>query len=94
MNNLEILKNNYAKEIIKCGLNIQKGQRLTINCPVDGADFARMCSKYAYEAGAKEVIMRWYDDEFSEISIILYFIRNNGKYKRRKCNNFIIVGTI
>ena len=52
----------YAKLIVEVGLNIQKGQRLIIACPVDCAYFARKCATAAYEAGCKEVIMNWRDD--------------------------------
>lgn len=37
--------------------------------PIQLADFARICTKKAYEAGAKEVIVRWMD----EISERIYF---------------------
>lgn len=63
--NLENLKKDYAELIIRMGLNIQKGQRLVITCPVEGADFARLCAGAAYEAGCREVVMRWRDDELN-----------------------------
>ena len=55
----------YAKLIVEVGLNIQKGQRLIIACPVDCAYFARKCATAAYDAGCKEVIMNWRDDYLS-----------------------------
>ncbi len=62
MTKLEQLKRNYAEETIKCGINIQKGQTLLINSPIECAEFARMCSEQAYLHGAKEVIISWRDD--------------------------------
>ncbi|MCF0228706.1 MAG: aminopeptidase [Parasporobacterium sp.] len=62
MNDIEQLKADYAELIIKEGLNIQKGQRLVINCPVECADFARLCTDAAYSAGCREVLVRWSDD--------------------------------
>ena len=59
------LKKDYADLAVKAGVNLQKGQRLVLACPVEEADFARLCAKAAYEAGCKEVIMRWYDDDLS-----------------------------
>lgn len=70
MNNLEQLKKDYADLIIKSGLNVQEGQRLIITCPVDGADFARLCAKAAYEVGCKEVVMRWRDDELTRLKYL------------------------
>ena len=52
----------YANLLIKAGLNLQKGQALVIHCPVDCADFARLCADAAYDAGCKEVFLDWSDD--------------------------------
>lgn len=56
------LKREYAHLVLKTGLNLQKGQRLVISCPVECADFARICTSLAYRLGCKEVILRWTDD--------------------------------
>lgn len=55
----------YAKLLIEVGLNVQKGQTLVISCPVDCAFFARLCASAAYDAGCREVVMRWTDDYLS-----------------------------
>ena len=52
----------YAKLLVEVGVNIQKGQNLIIDTPVDCAWFARLCAKAAYAAGCREVIMKWDDD--------------------------------
>lgn len=52
----------YARLVVEVGINVQKGQPIMINCPVDRADFARMLVTAAYDAGAKEVHMNWRDD--------------------------------
>ena len=52
----------YAKLLVEVGVNIQKGQNLIIDTPVDCAWFARLCAKAAYAAGCREVIMKWNDD--------------------------------
>ena len=51
----------YAKLLVEVGVNIQKGQNLVISCPVDCAWFARLCTKAAYAAGCREVIISWRD---------------------------------
>ena len=43
MDRIDMLKKDYAELLIRAGLNIQKGQRLVITCPVEGAEFARLC---------------------------------------------------
>lgn len=52
----------YAELAIHKGVNLQKDQILMLNAPVDGADFARIVAKKAYEAGAKDVHINWADD--------------------------------
>jgi len=55
----------YAKLLVEVGANIQKGQNLILHCPVDCAWFARMCARAAYDAGCREVVMAWGDDQLS-----------------------------
>ena len=38
----------YARLLLQEGLNVQKGQLLAIDCPVDQAWFARLCAAAAY----------------------------------------------
>lgn len=52
----------YARLVVNVGINPNKGQKLMINCPVECADFGRMCVEAAYKAGCGEVIMNWTDD--------------------------------
>ena len=70
MKDLTSLQRDYARLLIQEGLNIQKGQRLVINCPVDCAPFARLCADEAYAAGCREVIMKWRDDYLSRIKYL------------------------
>lgn len=55
----------YARLVIGVGINVQKGQPIMVNCPVECAEFGRLLAKAAYEAGAKEVHMLWRDDIIS-----------------------------
>lgn len=70
MAELEKLKKDLAELVVKTGVNIQKGQRLAIRCPVECADFARLCAAVAYEAGCREVLMRWEDDELKRMKFL------------------------
>ena len=67
MADIEKLKRDYAGLIIRSGVNIQKGQRLLITCEVECAEFARLCAEAAYDAGCREVLMRWRDDELTRM---------------------------
>ena len=70
MKNIEELKRSYARLLIRAGINIQKGQRLAVSCPVECADFARLCVEEAYEAGCSEVLMRWNDESITRMKYL------------------------
>ena len=44
----------YARLLVRVGLNVQKGQNLVISAPVECADFARLCAAEAYDAGCRD----------------------------------------
>jgi len=55
----------YAKLVLRKGVNLQKGQPLLINAPLEGADFTKVVVRQAYEMGAKDVHVNWSDDELT-----------------------------
>ena len=57
----------YAELLVRIGINIQKDQTLVIASPIECADFARIVTVKAYEAGAREVVMRWLDEKSTKI---------------------------
>ncbi len=57
----------YARLIVRTGVNVQPGQEITVSCPVEHYEFGRMVIEEAYKAGAGEVIMRWNDQEESRL---------------------------
>lgn len=52
----------YIELAIKIGINLQKGQILVINSPVETADFTRKLVEAAYKNGAGEVVVHWNDE--------------------------------
>lgn len=52
----------YAEVIIKTGVNVQKGQPVIINAPIEAVELVREVTKLAYEAGAKYVKVNYKDD--------------------------------
>lgn len=61
----EKLLEKYANLILQKGVNVQKGQPVFISAPIEGAAFARIVAKKAYELGAKNVHVKWDDDELT-----------------------------
>lgn len=59
----------YAQFTVKTAVNVQKGQTLLVNCPIEAAFFARLCTKAAYEAGAKEVVVNYNDEQINRLKM-------------------------
>lgn len=51
----------YADLAVNIGINVQKGQEVILNAPINAADLARLITKKCYEAGASDVIVRYRD---------------------------------
>lgn len=49
----------YAELIVKCGLNVRKGQEVIIRCDLDQPDFVAMCVEECYKCGAERVKVEW-----------------------------------
>ena len=49
----------YAKLIVRCGVNVQKGQEVMIYAGLDQPEFVQMVVEEAYKAKAKKVIVEW-----------------------------------
>ena len=58
---------NYAELVVKVGVNIQPGQVLLVESPLEAADFTRKVVKKAYEAGATYVQVQWDDEEVTRL---------------------------
>lgn len=67
MTTFEIMIDRYAQLVVKMGVNIQKEQTLVVFAPLFAADFVRILTKKAYEAGAKNVYIDWTDDAITQI---------------------------
>ncbi|MFA5576380.1 MAG: aminopeptidase [Tissierellaceae bacterium] len=67
MNNFKEKLNDYARLSVKVGINLQKGQPLVINSPIEGLEFVRLIAKNAYEVGASEVHVNWNDEVLTKL---------------------------
>ena len=57
----------YARVLLQKGLNLQKGQTLVINAPVESHDFVALLTKEAYTAGAAQVVCNWRSDDLARL---------------------------
>jgi len=53
----------YAKLLIYSGVNVQENQTLVISAPVQLHEFVNKATRFAYEKGAREVVVRWGDEK-------------------------------
>ena len=63
----EELLEEYARLIVRMGVNLQADQPLVINAPLACADFVRRVASAAYDAGAHDVTVAWNDEEFARL---------------------------
>ncbi len=64
---MEAQLSEYARLVIRTGVNLREGQPLVINAPIECADFARRLAREGYAAGAKDVVVVWNDERLSRI---------------------------
>ncbi len=57
----------YAELLVVTGINVTEGHTVVLSIDVDQAPLARLITEAAYERGAKEVIVKWADDELSRL---------------------------
>ena len=57
----------YARLVVRVGVNVQPGQPVVINAPIESADFARRLAREAYDAGARDVTIAWGDERFARL---------------------------
>jgi aminopeptidase len=62
MNSFESNIEKYAELVVKVGVNIQPGQVLLVESPLETAVLTRKIVQKAYEAGAKYVQVEWNDE--------------------------------
>ncbi len=60
----------YARLVLKVGVNLQQGQGLEISCPVEKSEVADVFCEEAYKAGAKIVQVRWQSENIDKINYL------------------------
>ncbi len=59
----------YAKLIVRCGANVQKGQEVMIYADLDQPEFVQMVVEEAYKAKASKVMVEWDYQPLSKIHV-------------------------
>ena len=63
----ETKQQNLADLAVALGVNLQEGQTLIINAPIDCADFAHKVAAAAFDRGAADVAIRYNDERLSRM---------------------------
>ncbi len=71
----------YAKLIVRSGMNVQKGQEVIIRTGIEQPDFVRMVVEECYKAKAKEVIVQWDYDPLEKIHVRYQSVKTLGGVK-------------
>jgi len=68
----------YAKLIVRCGVNVQKGQEVMIYAGLDQPEFVKMVVEEAYKAKAKKVIVEWNYDALTKLHVRYQSVKTMG----------------
>ena len=68
----------YAKLIVRCGLNVQKGQEVMIYADLDQPEFVKLVAEEAYKAKAKKVIVEWNYQPLEKIHVRYRSVKTMG----------------
>ena len=68
----------YAKLIVTCGVNVQKGQEVVIHADLDQPEFVQMVVEEAYKRKAKQVTVEWRYQPLEKIHVRYQSVKTMG----------------
>ena len=68
----------YANLIVRCGVNVQKGQEVLIYADLDQPEFVKMVVEEAYKAKAKKVTVEWDYQPLAKIHVRYQSVKTMG----------------
>ena len=68
----------YAKLIVRCGINVQKGQEVMIYASLDQPEFVKLVVEEAYKAKASKVIVEWNYDALTKLHVRYQSLKTMG----------------
>ncbi len=60
----------YADLAVQIGVGVKEGQTVIVKAPINTADLTREITKKCYEAGAKDVIVEYSDEEINHLRLL------------------------
>ena len=71
----------YAKLIVRCGMNVQKGQDVIIRAQLDQPEFVQMVVEECYKAKAREATVQWDYQPLAKIHVRYKTVKTMGTVK-------------
>ena len=68
----------YAKLIVRCGVNVQKGQEVLIYAELDRPEFVKLVVEEAYKAKAKKVTVEWNYQPLAKLHVRYQSVKTMG----------------
>lgn len=68
----------YARLIVRCGVNVQKGQEVMIYAGLDQPEFVLMVAEEAYKAKAKKVMVEWLCQPLEKLGVRCQSLKTLG----------------
>ena len=68
----------YARLIVRCGVNVQKGQEVMVYADLDQPEFVKLVVEEAYKAKAKKVIVEWNYQPLGKIHVRYQSVKTMG----------------
>ena len=68
----------YAKLIVRCGVNVQKGQEVLIFAELDQPEFVKLVVEEAYKAKAKKVTVEWDYQPLAKLHVRYQSVKTMG----------------
>ena len=68
----------YANLIVRCGVNVQKGQEVLIYADLDQPEFVKLVVEEAYKAKAKKVTVEWNYQSLEKIHVRYQSVKTMG----------------
>ena len=84
----------YARLIVRCGVNVQKGQEVLIYAGLDQPEFVRMVVEEAYKAKAKKVTVDWDYQPLQKLHVRHQSVKTLGEvteWQKAKLQHFVDV---
>ena len=84
----------YARLIVRCGVNVQKGQEVLIYAGLDQPEFVQMVVEEAYKAKAKKVTVDWDYQPLQKLHVRHQSVKTLGEvteWQKAKLQHFVDV---